>query len=172
MSYPSMKKVRADECEVACQGREPRVCAWGPVGIGKWSKPRAGVEEGHVPQAPPESRIPLTLTLRSTRSPEGKGPGVRGFREFLNLEWGDSDPEYTLGFPLPSPLWERNRIRKKVSITETFSKTSSWRQELSWAGLLEHRGHLTQVRRLVPYSDSITYCLLELEQITWFLWAS
>ena len=80
MSHPSMKKVRADEREVACQGREPRICAWGPVGIGKWSKPRAGVEEGRVPQTPPESRIPLTLTLRPTRPPRRKGPWRQGLQ--------------------------------------------------------------------------------------------
>ena len=159
-----MEKVRADECEVACQGKEPRVWAWGPVGIGKCPNPGQGRRRGmfhkHLQS--------LGSCWPSWDPPEGKDPGDRGFREFLNLGWGDSDPEYTLGFPLPSPLWEGKRIRKKVSITETVSKTSSWLQERSSVGLLEHKDHRTQVRRSVPYSNSITYSFLKLERITYF----
>ena len=86
--------------------------------------------------------------------------------EFLNLWRGDSDPECTLGCPLPSPLWEGKKIRKQVSSTGTFSRTSSQLQAVSRERLVAYKGHLPQARRAVPYSNSITYCLLELEQIT------
>lgn len=125
------------------------------------SKPGAGAEEGHVPQTPPESRILLTLT----RLPRRKGPWRQGLQGVPESAVRRLRSRIYTGVPSSQPTLGRKE-NQKVSITETFSKTSSWLQELSSVGLLEHKDHLTQVRRLVPYSNSITYCFLELEQIT------
>lgn len=64
------------------------------------------------------------------------------------------------------PRWEEEKSRKKVASTGTFSRTFFQLQGCLWVAPIGQKDHLIEVRILVPYSNTIIYYLLELEQIT------